>query len=646
MNKFTFLFIVSGFFGLLTRNEPGLTTGAVGLPGPGNVVMSDTLIEIRNDTLIDNYLKDSTYKAIFKRDTTMRVDTAALRARADSNKLALPEVTTDDLNGLAVCAGSPVSVSFKTSGRFAPDNQYVLQLVDATGKAVNLSQPTKRTTDSTGLLTGLIPAGTTAGSRYTLRVTSTNPVVNGTAQALRILPSPTARMELPDGGTAVTVLPGQPATVRVALSGQGPWSFQLSDGTKVQNTMLTPYELTVTPSKPTVYKVTSVSGPCGNGTATGEVIVNVNENPKPEIALKAPEGGYRVCTGTPFQIAFTATGKYNAGNAYVAQLSDSTGRWTTISPSGVGSPLTARLPYGISPKKAYRLRVVSTFPTVTSDSVKLGVAAQAVAVLRNDTIRIAEGKTAELTVDFGGGGPWFVLLTDGTYENGITKTPHTIKVTPANPTPYAITSAGGACGVGEYSGRAFVKVDIPPSTLTTGNLTARTICHNTEITVPFTSTGRFYANNKYIVQVADTSGRFTSMATTYKDGVLKAVINPAFLTDTLNTVRLRVVSTSPAVNGAETTLRVLAPNVSQATVTGAGAIQPGQTAKIRVAFKNGLPPWSFIVSDGTQVNGTFLNPYVLTVAPTNTTEYTLTSLNSSCGAGRAQGKAMVTVDRN
>ncbi|MFC5412490.1 hypothetical protein ACFPMF_24410 [Larkinella bovis] len=642
MNKFTLLSVVLGVMAMVAigASETGQRPGR-------RLVLADTLIEIRKDTLIERYLKDSAYKAIFRRDTTMRIDSAALRAQADSHKVALPEVLTGDLNGLAVCAGSPVSVPYSSSGgRFSADNQFVLQLVDAAGKVTNLSEPAKAGPFGNGTLAGVIPVSIPAGSRYGLRVSSTNPVVNGTLQSLRVLPAPTARIELADGSNAVTVLPGQPATFRVALSGHGPWSFLLSDGTKVQNTMTTPYEITVTPDKPTIYKVVNVSGPCGSGTVSGEIIVNVNENPNPEIAIKVPAGGYRICTGTPFQVAFTATGKYQTGNGFLVQLADSTENWTTISGAGTASPLVARLPYGISPKGGYKIRVVATAPAISSTSENLTVAAQAVAVLRRDTVKIDEGKTAELTVDFGGGGPWFVLLSDGTYENNIIKSPHTIRVSPNNPTPYAITSAGGACGVGEYSGRAFVKVNIPPSTIKTGNLSARTICHGSEITVPFTTGGRFYANNKFIVQVADTSGRFVNLATTYKDGVLKSVISPAYLKDTLNTVRLRVSSTSPAVAGSETTIKVLAPNVSQAVVTGEGTIRPGQTSKVRVSFKNGLPPWSFVMSDGTQVNGTFLNPYVLTVAPTSSTEYTITSLNSSCGAGIPMGRAMVMVERN
>lgn len=635
MNKFTIAGIVSGWVVLISM---GIRPAS--LPAARRFARPDTLI-LRPDTLIDNFVKDSAYRAIFTRDTTVRVDSAALRARADSARMALPEIQTGDLNGLAVCAGAPVAVTYTMTGQFSPDNRFLLQLVDASGRITNLSDSVR-----TGPISGVVPASMPAGSRYSLRVASTSPVVTGTLQPLRILPAPLARIELPDGGTAVTVLPGQPALVRVALSGQGPWSFVLSDGTKVLNTMQTPYEVVVVPEKPTVYKVLSVSGPCGSGTVTGEVIVNVNENPTPQLALKAPNGGYRVCTGTPFQVAFNATGKYNTGNAFTVQLAGDDGTWTNISASGAASPLVARLPYGISPKGAYRLRVISSFPSMSSDTTRLAVAAQASVVLRSDTIRVAEGKSADLTLDFAGGGPWFVLLSDGTYENNITKTPHTIRVTPANPTPYGITSAGGACGVGEFTGRAFVNVNIPPSAITTGNLSSKTICYGSEITIPFTTTGRFYANNKFIVQIADSSGRFISQLTTYKDGVLKGTLSPAYLMDTVSTLRLRVISTSPAVTGSETTLNMLAPNAAIASVAGEATIRPGQTSKVRVAFKNGLPPWSFTLSDGTQINGTFLNPYVLTVAPTSTTEFTVTALKNACGTGQSAGKAVVKVDRD
>ena len=584
-------------------------------------------------------VKDSAYRRIFRKDTTKRDTTAAIVR--DTNRIELPEITTDDMNGLAVCPGSVVSVPFSTTGRFNPDNQFLVLLTNATGRIDTLLRD-----GQTSPLIAQIPVSLTGSSRYTLRVASGSPAVSGSPQPLRVLTAPTARLDLADGTAAITVLPGQAITLRVSLSGQGPWSFALTDGTRVQNTLTTPYDVMVSPAKPTVYRVSAVSGPCGSGASTGEVLVNVNENPAPSLSLKAPAGGYKICTGTPFQLVFAATGKFNTGNIFVAQLADTSGNWQTISGITASSPITTRLPYGITPGKTYRLRLTSTSPVIVTDSVPLFVAEQATTVLQNDTIRIEEGKPADLQVDFTGTSPWFVLMTDGTYQNGILKSPHTIRVSPANSMGYGITSAGGACGVGSFSGRASVKVNIPPSVISTGDLSKRTICAGAEIMVPYTTSGRFYANNKWVVQVADTSGKFVNMATTVKDGVIKGAVAPGYLKDTLNVVRMRVVSTSPPVNGSETTINVLAPNVALATVAGEGTIRPGQTAKVRVAFRNGLPPWSFTTADGTQVTGTFLNPYVLTVAPVITTEYTIPTLSSACGRGVATGKAVVAVDRN
>lgn len=591
---------------------------------------TDTLI-IRNDTLAD--------KLLIRSNNPKLPNT--LPSRPDTNRPDQPAIQTTGLSKLAVCPGTLISVAYTATGAFNADNAFVVQLVDADSNFVNLNEPAKANP-----LLVTIPTSKAPGHRYQLRVISTSPVVNGSYHPLRILPPPAARIELPDGGMATTVLPGQSTTLQVALSGAGPWSFMLSDSAQVINTVENPYPLVVTPTAPTAYKILRVSNACTIGTATGEVIVNVSDKPAPALALKAPAGGYKVCTGTPFQLAFNAAGRYSPGNEFVAQLEGENGTWTNLPGQSTGSPLTTRLPYGITPGKTYRIRVASTYPTIASDIAQVTVSTQATAVLRPDTMRIEDGKSTDLTIDFSGNSPWFVLLSDGTYENGITKTPHKVRVTPTNTTGYSITSAGGACGVGTFSGRAAVQVNVLPSIITTGNLTSRTVCLGSEITVPFTSSGRFYANNKWIVQVGDSTGRFVSLATTYKDGVLKALINPTFVRDTVATVRLRVISTMPAVNGTETTLKVLSPNMAQAILMGEAAIRPGQTARVRVQFKNGLPPWSFTLSDGTGVSGTFLNPYILTVAPLNTTEYRITTLSSACGNGIAQGKAVVTVDKN
>ncbi|WP_428653502.1 hypothetical protein [Runella sp.] len=551
-----------------------------------------------------------------QRDTTFRPDT-----------VVVPEVRISDLSYLSVCPGSPVLIPFTTQGAFKEDNKFIVQISNASGKFVNLSEAVKE-----GPVAVTLPANR-SGS-VLVRVISTSPEVIGKSTRLTILPLPHARMELIDGSTNTKIGPGQMASYRVMLTGAAPWSFTVSDGTTVTNTLVNPFTAQVAPSQTSSFKVTSVNNTCGSGTTSGEVVVQVSQDTLPVIALKAiPRVGFRLCTATPFQINFSATGKYEAGNGFIVQLSDSTGQnFKNVSELIPQSPIMAKTPSGLVPG-IYKLRVVSTFPTIMSDTVDVAISAPAKTVLRRDTLQIAEGESTNITLDFSGGGPWFVLLSDGTYQNDIRTTPYSVKVSPLNPTTYTISSSGGFCGVGDMSGSAFVNVKIPPPTIATGSLADKIICSGTEITVPFTTTGRFNNANKFLVQIKDTSGRWVYLPTIGGTSSLRAKILPPFLKDTLSTQQLRVISTDPLVEGTPTTIQVMMPNAAQASVTGVGVIRPGGSARLRVSFKNGLPPWSFVLSDGTTINGTFINPYQITVNPRTTTEYKVVMVNNTCGTG-------------
>ncbi|MEI7582482.1 hypothetical protein [Runella sp.] len=588
------------------------------------------------DTLRKDTLRKDTGSVAKKiiglqRDTTFRPDTAA--------PIIKSEIKIVDLSHLFVCPGSSVLIPFSTEGKFEENTYFRVQIADISGKFVTISDSALQSP-----IRATLPAN--RSGLVSVRVVSAKSTSK--LARLTLLPFAHARMELNDGSAIAKIGPGQMATYRILLTGAAPWSFTLSDGTTVTNTMINPYTAQVAPAQTGSYKVTSVSNACGSGTTSGELVVQVSQDTLPVITLKAvPKAGFRVCTGTPFQINFNATGKYNVGNGFVVQLSDAAGEnFANISEIASESPVMAKTPFGIKPGN-YKLRVVSTFPTISSDTVDVNVSATATATLRRDSLEIPEGGSTNLSLDFGGGGPWFVLLSDGTYQNDIRVTPYTIKVTPNNPTAYSITSAGGFCGVGSFSGNAFVKVKIPPATITTGNLSDKIICSGTEITVPFTTTGRFENANRFVVQITDTSGKWVNLPTMGGATALRAKILPPYLKDTLTTQQIRVISTFPFTEGVPTNINVMMPNAASALVTGGAVIRPGGAARIRVTFKNGLPPWSFVLSDGTAVAGTFINPYQLTVNPRTTTEYKVVSINNTCGAGVTNGNsAMIRVETN
>jgi hypothetical protein len=595
------------------------------------------LLKIGLDTTITKKDSLATPRIGLQRDSTYRPDTIA---RQKDSVLIQSQIRVANLSYMTVCPNVKIKIPITVSGPFNANNVFVVQSVEADGQFKAISDSVTLSQN----ITLQIPAK--VGSKLRLRVVSSSPVAMSNVTEINVLPLPQAKIELTDGGISTKIGPGQEASLKVSLSGAGPWSFVLSDSTAVANTFVNPYLTSIAPTKTQSIKVLGVSNACGSGTTSGEAIVEVSQDTLPQLALTAvPKGGFKICTNTPFQVNFNATGKYEVGNGFIVQLADSaTQNFINISTLGQ-SPIVAKLPQGL-PSGKYKLRVASTFPYQSSDTASVLVATSTTTILQKDSLGIAEGGSTNLTLSFEGTSPWFVLLSDGTYQNDIYRSPYQLKVSPYNSATYSITSAGGFCGVGDFKGSAFVNVKVPPTTITTGNLTAKTICYGTEIDVPFSTTGRFFGANKFVVQVLDTSGVWVSLPTSGSVGTLKAKISPPFLIDTISIQKIRVISTAPNAEGSETSLKVIKANAALATISGNGFIRPGGGTRLKITFQNSLPPCSFTLSDGTIVNGTFINPYQMTVSPKASTEYKITMATNTCGLAAGRGVGTVKVETN
>jgi hypothetical protein len=550
----------------------------------------------------------------------------------------IPKIFTGDISYLSVCPGSTVEIPFRTEGDFDSDNLFQAQLLDAAGNVFPISPYVKG-----GPIKAIIPSDKKGGHLYSIRIVGSSPKVTGTSQTFRLLESPTAQILSADGYNSTRIMPGQQAQLKVNFTGHGPWSFQLSDSINISQTFSNPYYFSVAPRQITSYSITGVANACGNGSAKGNVIVNVDPNPAPRIALNESENGFKVCNGIPFQVAFSATGLFKQGNNFTVQIADKSGDFKSISTSDTLSPLVATIPAGIIPGK-YKLRVTSTEPVVFSEEAEVTIASPAVITLKGDSVRIKDGESAFLNFDLKGGGPWFVLLSDGTFENYISSSTHKIEVKPKYTTTYKINSAGGMCGVGQFSGSVTVHVQSPPPSIAMESPVQSTICAGGEIEIPLNTTGRFNSNNKFVVQMADKKGNFKNLQTTLEKGILKARISSAAQNDSVSSQSIRIVSTSPAINSPERQIKVIAANAATAEISGNAIIAKGGYTRVRLRFTNGLPPWSFTLSDGTSVSGTFMNPYLITVAPENTHEFTVKSVTNACGTGAGKGSAIIKVE--
>jgi hypothetical protein len=101
-------------------------------------------------------------------------------------------------------------------------------------------------------------------------------------------------------------------------------------------------------------------------------------------------GDGTICTGATISVPFTTTGGvFDVGNQYIVQLSDASGEnFVSLETIGIASPLSARIPNGLSDADTYKIRVVSTSPPVIGT-----VAVQPLKIRNQDSIPIVSIKT-------------------------------------------------------------------------------------------------------------------------------------------------------------------------------------------------------------------------------------------------------------
>ncbi|ADB36554.1 T9SS type A sorting domain-containing protein [Spirosoma linguale] len=267
--------------------------------------------------------------------------------------------------GTGFCPGSVLAVPFTTNGSYEKDNVFTLQLSDTAGSFTNPTTIGRAAGDTVSAVSGTLPVA--AGTRYRLRIGSSNPVVFSDEVPIIIKSAPAAPevqsltvcqyssppalqaigfnlrwyTGTPDGaGTTVappvnteqagkinyyvtqtgngcegpkatlevdvrplatatitgsqTILQGQPASLKVTLSGDSPWSFSYRDSTtagpgtvQTIQTSATSYTVAIKPVQSTAYYLTSVSNGCGRGILAGSAaVVTVI----PLLAMEEPPG--------------------------------------------------------------------------------------------------------------------------------------------------------------------------------------------------------------------------------------------------------------------------------------------------------------------------------------------------------------------
>jgi hypothetical protein len=130
-------------------------------------------------------------------------------------------ITTAAVTPSPVCAGQNITVAFTTTN--LSSNSYVVQLSDDTGS--NFTSIT--TTGTSSPLIATIPAGTTTGSGYKVRVNSTSPAVTGSSSSAFII---NAIPSAPTATTSISYCQNQPATALSATGSNLLWYTVATNG--------------------------------------------------------------------------------------------------------------------------------------------------------------------------------------------------------------------------------------------------------------------------------------------------------------------------------------------------------------------------------------------------------------------------------
>ncbi|GAB3993934.1 hypothetical protein GCM10028807_30430 [Spirosoma daeguense] len=366
--------------------------------------------------------------------------------------LPQPRLTTKTSGNTSVCPGNVITVTATPENTTkAAGWQYDILLSDASGNFA-----TERIVGSGSLATlkATIPTNVVAGSGYRLRVRPKGvmyaELVPSDGFAIKTGPSATL------AGPA-TVLQGQPASLTVTLTGDGPWSGTLSNGSAfsaVSSPAVIPIQVTGNVS----YSIASVENSCGKGTGSGQVSINYL---LPKVTAKV---AVSVCAGRSFSVAAVAENAYQPENwQYDVLLSDASGNFSSdnIVGAGTSNALNATIPANIPAGATYRLRVrprgIPNTQLVSSDV--FSVKPLPTATLSGST-SVLQGQPASLSLSFTGDAPWQGNLSDGTtFMSSVT--PTDLRVRPNLTTTYSVASVENGCGRGSATGQAVITVLIP-----------------------------------------------------------------------------------------------------------------------------------------------------------------------------------------
>jgi len=409
---------------------------------------------------------------------------------------------------------------------------------------------------------------------------------------------------------------GENTDLTVVMTGPSPWSLTFSDGFEIDNLTTSPYIRNVSPTETTTYTV-SITDACNN-TVSGTGAAEITVHPLPTAIIS---GTTEICFGETAYLTVILTGEA----PWSVTFSDNYTENNILS-----SPYTRE----VSPLITTNYTVTNVTDGNGCENVGTGEAEITVnplptAVLSGDAT-ICNGTSADLTVNLTGTAPFTIEFADGFIASNVNTLSYQRSVSPTETTEYSIVSVidfNGCENIG--TGAATITVRPLPEAILSGDAS---ICYgaNTDLTINLIGTAPF------TIEFED-----GFIATNVNDNPFIRNVNP--LTTTVYTLANVTDDCGLSTTGTGS-VTIEVGDLPTATISGSTSICDGMEADLTVDL-TGTPPWSITFSDNETIDDIQTTPYIRTVSPLITTEYTILSVTDDCNnTVVGTGSATITVN--
>ncbi|MDQ6845767.1 MAG: T9SS type A sorting domain-containing protein [Bacteroidota bacterium] len=284
-----------------------------------------------------------------------------------SSVIAAPSIVVNSITDSTNCAADSFYVSYDKTGTYNAGNVFNVQLSDAAGSFTTPTTVGSYTGTGNAIVKVKLPSHVPDGTNYLLRVVSTNPVVTGIANAITITIHDRPTAQTVTGATDANTTFSYPYSVPAFTGSTWTW---LAQGATITQTTNSANLVWNTAAKPQTIKIieTNQYGCVGDTSFKTVNVYNLAvDNVVPATLTPCPSGSLTI-TGK-------ATGVFNSGNIFTAQLSSASGSFAspvnigtvTANPIGLSQPVSinATLPFPLSNGTGYRVRIIASSPGVT-----------------------------------------------------------------------------------------------------------------------------------------------------------------------------------------------------------------------------------------------------------------------------------------